>query len=94
MDLRRSEPRGDSGGSGWRKEALKTGGMIHNITEKRRERSSLRAANESRFTRSNMDEYGIARVRLCVMWIARIYTVQADDLANDTLRTMTDVQFH
>ena len=32
-DLRRSEPRGDSGGSGWRKEAVKTGGMIHNITE-------------------------------------------------------------
>jgi len=33
-DLRRSEPRGDSGGSGWRKEAVKTGGRIHNITEK------------------------------------------------------------
>jgi len=30
-DLRRSEPRGDSGGSGWRKEA---GGRIHNIKEK------------------------------------------------------------
>jgi len=30
-DLRRSEPRGDSGGSGWRKEAVKTGGRIHNI---------------------------------------------------------------
>ena len=30
-DLRRSEPRGDSGGSGWRKEAAKTGGRIHNI---------------------------------------------------------------
>jgi len=29
-DLRRSEPRGDSGGSGWRKEAVKTGGRIHN----------------------------------------------------------------
>jgi len=49
-DLRRSEPRGDSGGSGWRKEAVKTGGRIHNITGKRRERSSLRAASESRFT--------------------------------------------
>jgi len=33
-DLRRSEPRSDSGGSGWRKEAVKTGGRIHNITEK------------------------------------------------------------
>ena len=33
-DLRRSEPRRDSGGSGWRKEAVKTGGRIHNITEK------------------------------------------------------------
>jgi len=33
-DLRRSEPRGDSGGSGWRKEAVKTAGRIHNITEK------------------------------------------------------------
>ena len=33
-DLRRSEPRGDSGGSGWRKEAVKTGGRIHNITGK------------------------------------------------------------
>ena len=33
-DLRRSEPRGDSGGSEWRKEAVKTGGRIHNITEK------------------------------------------------------------
>jgi len=70
-DLRRSEPRGDSGGSGWRKEAAKTGGRIHNITEKNREISSPRAANESRFTWSSMDEYGIPRVRLCVMWIAR-----------------------
>jgi len=33
-DSRRSEPRGDSGGSGWRKEAVKTGGRIHNITKK------------------------------------------------------------
>jgi len=33
-DLRRSEPRGDSGVSGWRKEAVKTGSRIHNITEK------------------------------------------------------------
>jgi len=32
-DLRRSEPRGDGGGSGWRKDAVKTGGRIHNITE-------------------------------------------------------------
>jgi len=32
-DLRRSEPRGDSGGSGWRKEAVETGGRIHNIKE-------------------------------------------------------------
>ena len=32
-DLRRSEP-GDSGGSGWRKEAVKTGGRSRNITEK------------------------------------------------------------
>ena len=32
-DLRRSEPTGDSGGSGWRKEAVKTGGRIHNITQ-------------------------------------------------------------
>jgi len=32
--LRRSEPRDDSGGYGWRKEAVKTGGRIHNITEK------------------------------------------------------------
>ena len=52
-DLRRSEPRGDSGGSGWwRKEAAKSWGRIHNITEKRRERSSVRAANESRFMRT------------------------------------------
>jgi len=49
-DLRRSEPRGDSGGSEWRKEAVKTGGRIHNITEKNAERYSLCAANESRFT--------------------------------------------
>jgi len=73
-DLRRSEPRGDSVWSGWRKEAVKTGGRIRNITEKRRERSSLRAANESRFTWSDMDEYGIPRVRLCVIWIARFWT--------------------
>jgi len=33
-DMRRSEPRGDSGGSGWRKEAVKTGGRIYNIMEK------------------------------------------------------------
>jgi len=33
-DLRRSEPRSDSDVSGWRKEAVKTGGRIHNITEK------------------------------------------------------------
>ena len=32
-DLRRSERRNNSGGSGWRKEAVKTGGRIHNITE-------------------------------------------------------------
>ena len=49
-DLRRSQCRGDSGGSGWRKEAVEIGGRIHNITEKCRERSSLRVANESRFT--------------------------------------------
>jgi len=40
-DLIRSEPRGDSGGSGWREEAVKTGSRIHNITEKRPERASL-----------------------------------------------------
>jgi len=40
-DLRRSEPRGDSGGSGWRKEAVKTGGRIHNITENNTERDLL-----------------------------------------------------
>ena len=33
-DLRRSEPRSDSGGPGWRKEAARTGGKIHNIREK------------------------------------------------------------
>ena len=33
-DLRRAERRGDSGGSGWRKEVAKTGGRIRNITEK------------------------------------------------------------
>jgi len=49
-DLRRSQCRGDSGGSGWRKEAVEIGSRIHNITEKCRERSSLRVANESRFT--------------------------------------------
>jgi len=48
-DLRRSEPTGDSSGSGWRKDAVKTGGRIHNITGKRRERFSLRAASDSRF---------------------------------------------
>ena len=37
-DSRRPEPLGDSGGSMWRKEAVKTGGRIHNITEKYRER--------------------------------------------------------
>ena len=43
-DLRRSEPRGDSGGSGWRKEAVKTGETGSIISrKKRRERSSLRA---------------------------------------------------
>jgi len=40
-DLRRSEPRGDSGGSGWRKEAVKTGGRIHNIMENNTERDLL-----------------------------------------------------
>ena len=45
-DLRRSEPRGDSGGSGWRKDAVQTtDGRIHNITEKNAKRSSLHAAN-------------------------------------------------
>jgi len=33
-DLGRSEPRGDSGGSGWRKEAVETRCRIHDITEK------------------------------------------------------------
>jgi len=32
-DLRRSEPRGDGDGSGWRKKAVQTGGRIHNNTE-------------------------------------------------------------
>ena len=40
-DLRTSERRGDSGGSWWRKEAVKTGGKIHNITEKNAERDLL-----------------------------------------------------
>jgi len=65
--LRRSEPRDDSGGYGWRKEAVKpqeAGSIISR--KKRRERSSVRAADESRFTWSNMDEYGIPRDRLCV----------------------------
>jgi len=44
--------------------------QYHNITGKT-PRASLHAANESRFTQSNMDEYGIPRVRLCVIWIAR-----------------------
>ena len=39
--MRRSEPRGDSGGSGWRKEAVKTGGRIHNITDKNAKRDLL-----------------------------------------------------
>ena len=40
-DVRSFERRGDSGGSGWRKEAVKTGGRIHNITEKNAERDLL-----------------------------------------------------
>jgi len=39
--LRRCERRGDSGGSGWRKEAVKTGGRIHNIMGKNVERDFL-----------------------------------------------------
>ena len=31
--MRRSEPTGDSGGSGWRKEAVETSCRIYNITE-------------------------------------------------------------
>ena len=46
-------------------------GSIISRKKNRRERSSLRVDNESRFTWSSMDEYGIPRVRLCVMWIAR-----------------------
>ena len=65
--------RGDSGGSGWRKEAVKTGGRIHDITAKRRERPS-RAVNESRFAWNNTDEYGIPQVRSWVIWIARFWT--------------------
>ena len=53
----------------WRHDA---GSMI--ARKKRRERSSLRVANESRFTWSSIDEYGIPRVWLCVMWIARFWT--------------------
>jgi len=34
-DLRRSEPRGDNGGSGWRKEAVKTGGTGSIISRKK-----------------------------------------------------------
>ena len=37
---------------------METWCRVHNITEKRRERPSLRVANESRFTWSSMDEYG------------------------------------
>jgi len=40
-DFRRSQHRDDSGGSGWRKEAAKTGGRIHNIAEKNAERDLL-----------------------------------------------------
>ena len=40
-DLRKSEPRSDSGGPGWRKEAARTGGKIHNITEKNADRDLL-----------------------------------------------------
>jgi len=40
-DLRRSEPRGDGDGSGWRKKAVQTGGRIHNNTEKNAERDLL-----------------------------------------------------
>ena len=54
--------------------AVETWCRIHDITEKNAERSSLRVANESRFTWSSMDEYGIPQVRLCVMWIARFWT--------------------
>ena len=41
-DLRRSEPRGDSCGSGWRKEAVKTGGRIHNNGVRREVREWLK----------------------------------------------------
>ena len=33
---RRSKPRGDSAGFGWRKEAVKTGGRIHNTLQSNR----------------------------------------------------------
>jgi len=49
-DLRRSELRGDSSGSGWRKEAVKTGGRIHNIMEKTPREIFSTTANKSRFT--------------------------------------------
>jgi len=40
-DLRRTEPICDSGGSGWRKEAVKRRGRIHNIKGKNAERDLL-----------------------------------------------------
>jgi len=51
--LRRSEPWGDSRWSRWRKETMKTGIRIQNISKKIRERSSLREARELRFERKN-----------------------------------------
>jgi len=48
--LERSEPWGDSRWSTWRKETMKTGIRIRNISKKKlRERSSLREARELRF---------------------------------------------
>jgi len=46
--LGRSEPWGDSRWSRWRKETVKTGTRIQNISEKLRERSSLQEAREFR----------------------------------------------
>jgi len=46
--LGRSEPRGDSRWSRWRKETMKTEIRIQNISEKLREHFSLREAREFR----------------------------------------------
>jgi len=54
-DLRRCEPRGDSGGSGLRKEAVKTGGRTHELLKMLNRKSKYAFTDRTKQRNSSLD---------------------------------------